>query len=341
MDPDTPKRQRSCGVVPIAPVIQIRVKDGAYFCGLTTCGSMWGCAVCSAKGRATRADDLVRGLAVHYGRGGAVHLLTLTLPHDAADQLARLLGVERAGWKRITQGGAWTRIRGRLGIRGWVRAVEITHGDEHGWHPHFHILIVTDDELDAAGIAALHQHIYSRWAQACASAGLREPDPMHGVDIRPNIPQGGDELGRYVTKVQEGDWGVAEEITRGDLKSGRGKSRTPFEIQRAYQDWGEVADRELWREYLRATKGLSAVRWSRGLHGDLLPDEEEKTDEEAAHLDPRGELVGSMTQPVWKRVVMARLEVAVMEAAETGGLAAVNELLDANGCGWADPPREE
>lgn len=334
-DPDTPERQRKCGVVSLGDGVQIRVKDGAYFCGLTTCGSVWRCTVCSAKVRATRADELVRALEAHYAAGGAVHLLTMTVAHDKTDRLARLLGVETAAWKLITNGGAWTRLRKATGLFGWVRALEITEGDECGWHPHFHILLMTDDALDAAGLVAVKLHFTTRWARACEAAGLRPPHPVHGVDFRENVAAASEELGKYVTKVQEGDWTVAHEVTRGDLKTGRGKSRTPFEILKAYQDGGDVADRDLWREYTQAVKGLSAVRWSRGLRARLLPDDDEKSDEDAALIDAGGVLLGEMSVHVWRRVVMARLEIAVLEAAEDGGLDAVNGLLAAHGCGVA------
>lgn len=338
MDPDTGLRQRECGVVTLGDSVQVRVKDGAYMCGTKTCGSVWLCTVCSAKIRATRADELTRGLDVHYGRDGAVHLLTLTIAHDLGDALALLLDVETKAWAKITDGGPWTRLKAQIGLTGWIRAVEITQGDEHGWHPHFHILFLTDDELDAHGIAALHKHVYVRLARACQKAGLRPPDPVHGVDIRPNIPRAGEDLGRYITKVQEGDWGVAQEISRGDLKTGRRGSRVPFEILKDYQDWGEIEDQELWREYVAAVKGRTAFRWSRGLKADLLPKDEEKTDEEAAQIETGGELVAVIPYHVWRRVIMARQEAALLVAAETGGLDAINELLGRHGCGWALPP---
>ena len=49
-DPDTPERQRNCGVIPVGDRVEIRMKDGsAYYCGLETCGNVWLCPVCSAK----------------------------------------------------------------------------------------------------------------------------------------------------------------------------------------------------------------------------------------------------------------------------------------------------
>ena len=54
-------------------------------------------------------------------------------------------------------------------------------------------------------------------------------------------------------------------MTRGDLKTSRTGSRTPFQILADYYQTGDTRDRDLWREYSRVTRGLAAVRWSRGL----------------------------------------------------------------------------
>ncbi|HYK28369.1 MAG TPA: hypothetical protein VEV61_10420 [Streptosporangiaceae bacterium] len=43
-----------------------------------------------------------------------------------------------------------------------MTALQFTWGDQNGWHPHYHILLVHDQDLDAAAIAVLHAHIYSR-----------------------------------------------------------------------------------------------------------------------------------------------------------------------------------
>jgi hypothetical protein len=332
-DPDTPRRVRDCGVVTLGEGVQIRAKDGdAYFAGLKTCGSMAWCPVCNAKIRARKGDELATAVASWTAAGHAVTAVALTVSHHDGDSLAKLIGTERQGWAKIVNGGAWTRLRKRLGLAGYVNAWEVTHSYRNGWHPHYHVLFFHDQPLDADGIAALHAHIYSRWAEASAAAGLDRPDPVKGVFVQPNCDS--TRVAQYLAKVQEGDWGAAQEMTRGDLKTARKGSRVPFEILADYQGNGDVEDLVLWREYIAATKRMTMIRWSRGLRELVLPDAEELTDEEIAAQNVGGQLVAHMTVAVWQRVVMARLELAVLDAAENGGAKAVNDLLAANGCGW-------
>ena len=59
-------------------------------------------------------------------------------------------------------------------------------------------------------------------------------------------------------------------MTRGDLKTSRTGSRTPFQILADYYQTGDTRDRDLWREYGRVTRSLAAVRWSRGLRALML-----------------------------------------------------------------------
>ena len=145
-------------------------------------------------------------------------------------------------------------------------ALEFTWGDENFWHPHYHVLLVHDQDLDAAAIAQLHAHIHSRLAASCRSHGVREPDQLHAVRIDPNVSATA--AGAYVTKG--GDGTPAEEMTRADLKTSRTDSRTPFQILADYYQTGDRGDRDLWREYIRVTRGLAAVRWSRGLRAAVL-----------------------------------------------------------------------
>ncbi len=153
--------------------------------------------------------------------------------------------------------------------------MEFTWGDENGWHPHYHVLLVHNEDLDASAIAALHRHVHSRLAASCRHHGLRQPDQLHAVRIDPNVSATA--AGAYVAKG--GDWTPAEEMTRGDLKMGRAGNRTPFQILADYYQTGDTRDRDLWREYCRVSRGLSAVRWSRGLRRLTLgPSDQARTD---------------------------------------------------------------
>jgi hypothetical protein len=261
-DANTPERQRNCGVVPVGSQVEIRIKDdSAYYCGVETCGNVWLCPVCSAKIRHRRTDELRAAFTAWETAGHAASLVTITVPHDLGDRLSKLVDAERSAWKKVTAGAAWQRLKRRLGIAGHIIALEFTWGDGHGWHPHYHVLLVHERDLDAGAIAAVHSHMHSRLAACCCDFHLREPDPLHGVRIDPNVS--GTAAGAYLAKG--GDWTPAEEVTRGDLKTGHASSRTPLQILADYYQTGDLRDRDLWREYSRVTRGLAAVRWSRGL----------------------------------------------------------------------------
>src|SRR5258706_2211096 len=314
-DPDTPERQRRCGAVPVGSQVEVRIKDGsAYYGGLETCGNVWLCPVCSAKIHRRRADQIRAALTTWEANGRAASLITITVPHDLDDLLSKLVDAERAAWKRVTAGAAWQRLKRRLGIAGHVIALEFTWGDENGWHPHYHVLLVQNEPLEASAIAAIHRHVHTRLSASCRDFGLRDPDQLHAVRIDPNVSATA--AGTYLAKGEH--WTPAEEMSRSDLKTGRSGGRTPFQILADYYRSGDVRDRNLWREFGRVTRGLAAVRWSRGLRHAMLglEAEPEQTDEEIAAEDVSGELVVAVPLVAWSLIRLAGLEHALLAAAE-------------------------
>jgi hypothetical protein len=325
-DPDTPERQRNCGAVPVGDRVEIRMKDGsAYYCGLETCANVWLCPVCSAKIHHRRAAELREALDTWEAQGHSASLVTITVPHDLDDRLSKLVDVQRAAWKHVTAGAAWQRLKRRLGIAGHVIALEFTWGDENGWHPHHHVLLVHDQDLGADAIAALHAHIHSRLAAVCRAAGLRQPDQLHAVRIDPNVSATA--AGAYVAKGS--DWTPAEEMTRGDLKTSRTGSRTPFQILADYYQTGDTRDRDLWHEYSHVTRGLAALRWSRGLRRTMTGSQpaSELSDQEIAMAILDGELQICIPIAVWTAVRLRGEEHALLVAAERGGQPAVRAAL--------------
>jgi hypothetical protein len=90
-----------------------------------------------------------------------------------------------------------------------------------------------------------------------------------------------------------------------------------------------MRDRHRWHEYARVTRGLAAVRWSRGLRTNMLGPhaDTERTDEDLAAEDVTGELVTALLATAWLRLRLAGLDLAVLLAAEQGGPAAVTALV--------------
>jgi hypothetical protein len=349
-DPRTQERVAECGWWTRAGQVEIRDRAGAvYVAQVLVCGRPWAEPVCSAKIRTRKGAELSNMIDAHTAAGGGVSMITLTAgEHHADDPLAVSLALLRTGWRTLTGGGAhkrWTALRAQAGVMGVTLAYEFTHGAA-GWHPHLHALLWHRAPLDAEGIVGLEMYVRDRWAAVIGKTG-RYLHPRHGMDFAWNANASA--LGDYVTKVQEGDWGTAQEMTRGDIKAARStKGRTPFSILRDHYRWGDLADWGLWQEYLAGVKiagerSIPLLRSTPGLRAAILGAGEVPalSDEQMALVEVGGELIAVLSWRVWVRVRQARAVPDLLAAGERGGLAAMNELLGAWGLGWADPPPPE
>jgi hypothetical protein len=104
----------------------------------------------------------------------------------------------------------------------------------------------------------------------------------------------------------------------------------PFDIACGFFETGDMALLELYQEYERETFGRSVIRFTKGLRARLLPYEAEQTDEELAAMEVGG--VDVLRFDGWFYRKIARvpgLEGKVLTALDTGGFAALVELLTA------------
>jgi hypothetical protein len=125
-------------------------------------------------------------------------------------------------------------------------------------------------------------------------------------------------IAAYVAKVQEK--GLGNELARADMKDAREGNRTPFGILADFGNTGLVDDLELWWEFEAATAGRSAIRWSPGLWAKLMPEEDQKTDEELAAEEMDGTTLAVLTPWTWRRIAQIEgAEIAVLEAVEASG----------------------
>ena len=82
---------------------------------------------------------------------------------------------------------------------------------------------------------------------------------------------------------------VGNELARHDLKVGRRKGRTPFELLAGAVFDGDADDLAAWREYEAGMKGQRAIAWSKGLKARLLI--AEVTDEAIVNAAIGGEVL--------------------------------------------------
>lgn len=305
--------------------------------GLQACSSVSACPCCSARIREARARTIEAAGIAHLREGGRLVFVTLTLPHDTGDDLADLLDTVLQGWTHLQRDKTWRTLGERFGIDlggrkrrvGFVRSLEVTHG-RSGWHPHVHALLFLDGSAGRDAAAALADCLRSTWQEYVTGRGWRLPEQL---DVQAIAGRTGHEgLLRYLAKVQDqwaepGDsrWSLGREMARGDRKRGRRwHTRLPFQLAASAAE-GSARDLKLWHEYERATKGRRIITASQRLFRTLGV--AEVVDELAPEVVD-GVEVAQIEPADWKLVVRFRAVVRIYRAAETGGGAAVYEVLD-------------
>ncbi len=340
--------------------VTARVSEGdgvrlAGFGGVQTCGSVWSCPVCSAKIAAVRQVEVDQAVRAWEGAGGGLGFVTVTMRHSAKDKLSTLWDALAVAWNAATSGEAWADEQGGLGVpmsrevksgksRGEVResvrvpiirTVEVTHG-KSGWHVHVHALLFLRRPVTDATVDQLADGLFDRWRRSLIRQGLRAPiRDKGGLDARAATAAAGG-FGDYFTKATYGN--LARELVRGDMKQGKGQSRTPFELLAAVVGEADYVegDRARWREWELGSKGRRQLTWSPGLR-ELVAVAPELTDLEAAALEYGGRTVAVISREEFSRITAdPRLYMLLLELlGESDTLFRL--ALDVEGIAWTEP----
>jgi len=250
----------------------------AHVSGIHRCGSGWSCACCAPVVRQRRAGEIDQGINAWLSNGGGAEFATLTCSHAIHDALEPRLAAMAGALRTLLKGSAWDRFKDRLGYVGSIRAIEVTWGDENGWHPHNHVALLFERPLTDQERHDLWRWLHNRWSAVLLAKGLGSITEAHGVDLRQVT---GEVLGEYLTKV-DGGWSTGLELARGDVKRGKRGGITPFELLADFAATGDVDSRRRWLEYEEATFGKRWLRWTPGLRALLLPTDVEESDEQLA-----------------------------------------------------------
>lgn len=305
-------------------IIRIRsAPDGAaHYAGLITCGSVWHCPVCAAKITESRRQELQSAMAEWIGRGGEVYLMTITFRHHAGMQLEDSMKDLSSALSKLKATRAYKAILERAGAIGNVRALEVTHGEDNGWHPHVHELIFAQP-----GALDVLEEIRAEWAKVHKKI-FDTTITEAGFDV-----QNGDYAAEYVAKFghepARHTWGASHELTKGHTKQGRRLSgRTPFTLLDLF-DQGDRRAGVLFQEFGAAFKGRRQLFWSRGLRDELKVGAE-LTDEELAAKEEREEhvTVAVLSLEDWAAILRHNARAQVLWVAEMAGLDGVNDFVD-------------
>lgn len=246
------------------------------WCGIEHCNGIWACPICSARIREGRRREIQDGFENATSLGWKAWFVTFTVPHSIETPLATSLKALRSAYAKMRR---YSSLRDFwLAVEGVIKATEIQVGN-NGFHPHLHcVIFTTSSSLDEAALK-------SAWAKAVVREGLARPSDRVGVVVKEATSAS---ISWYLSKIQENK--LSLEMTRSDLKKGRSKKSgwhaAPFDLlDRDVELPISMAQRQrLWVDYVKATKGVSAIRWSKGLKSKLSIGE--VSDDDCGALDP-------------------------------------------------------
>jgi len=293
-----------------------RGQHGAFFSGLQQCGSIWVCPVCAGKVAGGRAEELQRGIDYALSTGHGCMMVTLTFSHDRTDVLTdSMSGVSKA-LRALKSGRAYQALMRDFGIIGEVRALEVTHGQANGWHPHTHAITFTRCKLSAIERFRFECRLFVLWRAACDKAGIGTP--LFGVGVHVRTAK---DAADYVAK-----WGFATEVTHAHVKSAKAGGRTPWQLL-ADADAGDQRAAWLFREFAECFKGKRQLYYSKNLR-QKLGLLEELTDQQLLDIEPDEKiLVCEVDQDEWRMVVRFKARAVLLDAA-TQGIEFVRSLID-------------
>lgn len=319
-----PSRSAFCGrPLPFHGSVAVKVSNGhdgnahAHFGGTQHCGNVWSCPVCGSAIRRERAAEITEGMRRHVSAGGGAVFVTFTVRHALGDALEDVKRTLLDAYADMARSRAFRSWKESAHFVGSIYSNETTYG-HFGWHFHRHAVYLLDHEVTEAEAEMIEAELFGMWAHAVARVGGRTVS-RDAFDVRP-IGQGTETVAAYVTKLSRGLEGLGREVSIGDVKAGRAEgSIAPFQLL----DIESAEAERLWIEYTQAMKGVSSVRWSRGLR-DALGMAAERTD---AEIVDDLEAVGGPVALIGRELYTERLAgrpgalCAVLEGAE-------NQTLD-------------
>lgn len=233
----------------------------ARYRGVRECRNLWECPVCAERAARDAGEELRVAADTNRQRGGHNYTLTLTVKHSRAEVLEPMLLGLVLSWRKTVAGNPWKRQCDRYGIVGYVRAPEVTHG-ENGWHPHLHVAVFASRKLTEGEQEQLRDWMIARWRRITGKVfgSVRNvPTVEHGVVFRPMHKTD------YLAK-----FGLAGEIAKATVKRSKGTHRSPWDLlQGITVGNAEPGDRSLWREYADALHGHKQLTWSKNLRALL------------------------------------------------------------------------
>lgn len=292
-------RSCKCQYIPFGAVqVQKSVEHKkCFYTGVMKCGNVWVCPNCSTRIQEVRRAEIAHAINYIYDTlDKQCCMVTFTFSHSRTDKLKDLFKKQQQAISKMTQSKAFQKLGEVFGYDGAIRSLEVTWGENAGFHPHTHELWAIDkvrkidklalelylfskyrakkhhyirDKLLKMDVMSIFKHlILERWEDACKKVGLMDGVNLkdfrrYAVDVKPEVS-----CSEYLAKIDDSrNWGADSELSRASSKSEnkRPDSMHPFMFLTKFNETSDGIWAARWLEYVHATRRKRQIRWSNDL----------------------------------------------------------------------------
>lgn len=319
-------------------------RQRAYYANLMTCQKVWECAVCAARITEQRREmlvDLMTGSCFQFC------LVTYTVQHTREQSCAEVLDLLGKAHRRFKSGRWYQGFKARFRVLETCKSLELTHGDDNGWHGHCHEMVVGDSVWTGRQKLEMLAMGKSKWA-GCVEAVGGYASLAHGFDVIFD-DQTPEDFARYMLKQGHVEdeykiamaaldagyspprWGPAEELTKAGVKRARDGNRSMVDLLRAYAFRGDLRAGMLWVEAVGALSGRKQLAPSRGFWKLLGRDD--RSDAELAEIvvGPLDRVLAALPLIEWRKILKQDKRAEVLAVADSGDLVGLLNYLGAIG----------
>jgi hypothetical protein len=349
-EPNVEKKHNihSCCRIPtskLATILKSKTHHTAFYGNLATCKNIWACPVCASIVSEKRKEEVREACKKAEEMGLKVTMITLTTRHGIGDKLSDLMQGITGAFRTFTSHRTFKKYRDIYGVRGFVKATEVTYSDNNGFHPHFHILMFSQETLPKTFSwenkrgKIEKRNLGELWQTCCDFNGLPVPTVEIGFKISDENITYDQKVADYLSKFGDeskipdfilqkakdsANWDASAELTKWHSKHGRSESLTPFDFLRLVQPYVDTGKENeikakysnLFRDFVLAMYRRSQLQWSRGLR-DFFDMDPEKTDGELIEEnEDTADIFACLVKSEMKKIVLKGLRSEVLHAAE-------------------------
>jgi len=178
-----------CGkaVVPKQSNIEIQYRTDTKkvtYSKIEECRKCWICPTCVARLGAQKKAELMELQKVVNNLGLNAYLMTLTIPHNLKDNLDDLLIRLTAAQTKFIDGMRTGKLRKTFSKVGHITVLEVTYSEKSGWHPHLHILVISEQFYTDKELINIEKDLYKTWSAKCQLSGIKAPSRKYGVKLQ-------------------------------------------------------------------------------------------------------------------------------------------------------------